>query len=107
MAAGYYSFDGVNSSIWILVSLKNDCKTEQFESQRVFYSNLGQVHGLVVSAFCNDRRGYCPRLVDSAAVGNEISCLASTLFLHCSRNRILFLVEVDATRQVGNSSKTT
>ena len=35
MAAGYYSFDGVNSSIWILVSLKNDCKTEQFESQRV------------------------------------------------------------------------
>jgi hypothetical protein len=107
MAAGYYSFGGVNSSIWFLVSLKNDVKSVQSQFEEVSGTHLGQVHGLVLSAFCNDRRRYCPRLVDTAAVGNEISCLASTLFLHCCRNRILFLVEVDATRQVGNSSKTT
>ena len=96
MAAGYYSFDGVNSSIWILVSLKNDCKTEQPEFQRVFYSNLGQVHGLVVSAFCNDRRGYCPGLVDPAAVGNEVSILDPSLFLGGCSNCLLFPLEIHA-----------
>ena len=96
MAAGYYSFDGVNSSIWILVSLKNDCKTEQFESQRVFYSNLGQVHGLVVSAFCNDRRGHCPGLADPAAVGNEVSILDPPLFLGSCPNCLLFPLEIHA-----------
>jgi hypothetical protein len=106
MAAGYYSFDGVNSSIWFLLSLKNDFKTEQAKSQRVFYSNLGQVHGLVVSAFCNYRRGHSSRLVDPAAIHIKVSLLDPPLFLGSCPNCLLFLVEVDAARQVGNSSKT-
>ncbi len=100
MEAGYYSFDGAKSSVWFLVSLKNDCKTEQAKSQRVFYSNLVQVHGLVVSAFCNYRRRYCPGLVDPAAIHVKVSLLDSPVFLSCCPNCLLFTLEIHAAGQV-------
>jgi hypothetical protein len=96
MAAGYYSFGGVNSSIWFLVSLKNDCKTEYPEFQRAFFSNLGQVHGLVISAFCNDRRRYCLGLVDSTAIHVKVSILDPPLFLGSCTNCFLFALEIYA-----------
>jgi len=97
----------MNSCSWIPLPLKNDVKSVQSQFEETSGTHLGQLHGLVLPALCDHRGRHRAWLVDTAAVGNEISSLASTLFLHRYRNRILFLVEVDATRQVGNSSKTT
>ncbi len=94
MVVGYYSFAGVNSSICFLVSLKNGSKTEQPESQRAFYSNMGQVHGLVVPAFCNDWRGYCSRLVDSTTIYLKISLLDPPLFFYIRFNSLLRALEI-------------